>query len=361
MDLLIADNSVPLGQADVAPVTGTPQYATNGNPVTNTPATDLPAYEFNAVISEIVGTIVGGGLAPDRTNNAQLLAAINKLIIQSAPTGQCQLQCASAAELILAPLDGNIIRIAGVNYPIPAVGIDAANAGILVNGAIGNLGANTVYYVSCYNNGGALALAFWNAATYGRMPDTTAGNVGTEVISAAGAPMSAHTLVGKIYTNALSQFSDAPGARYTLSWFNRLWKASKTTFAAQRSTTSGTVIEINSEIRNGFISWAEEIVRFGLVGIVSLSSTSFGTAGIGIGFDGTIMEPDNVDITNPVSSPAVVDDNASFRSAKSGLSDVAAHYATLLAYIQTGSLSAISFANASAAPGGIQVVIEIRG
>ncbi|KPD17273.1 hypothetical protein ADM96_20455 [Burkholderia sp. ST111] len=79
MDRLIAPNSVIAAQADAAPVTGTPQYATDGNPATNIPATQWPAYQYNAFQEEIIAILVAAGITPDRTNNAQVAAAIKRL------------------------------------------------------------------------------------------------------------------------------------------------------------------------------------------------------------------------------------------------------------------------------------------
>lgn len=79
MDRVIAANSVPSSGADAAPATGTPQFFTSGNPATATPATVLPAYFMNAIQEEIRNAIVAAGLTPDRTNNAQLLAAIQTI------------------------------------------------------------------------------------------------------------------------------------------------------------------------------------------------------------------------------------------------------------------------------------------
>ncbi|SSW66597.1 hypothetical protein AVE30378_02136 [Achromobacter veterisilvae] len=80
MDLLIAPHTVAKEQADTAPATGTPGWATDGNPGTNTPATQWPAYAFNAIQEELTSVIVGAQLSPSRNDNAQLIKAINKLI-----------------------------------------------------------------------------------------------------------------------------------------------------------------------------------------------------------------------------------------------------------------------------------------
>ncbi|WP_244107582.1 hypothetical protein [Burkholderia anthina] len=86
MDRLIAANSVPQAQADTAPTTGTPQFATDGNPASNIPATRWPAYAFNAMQEELIAILTAAGITPDRTNNAQVAIAIQKLISQSAAT-----------------------------------------------------------------------------------------------------------------------------------------------------------------------------------------------------------------------------------------------------------------------------------
>lgn len=87
MDRLIATNSVVSGSADTAPVSGTPQFATNGNPALSIPATTWAAYQYNAIQEELIGVITGAGLSPDRTNNGQVIAAIKSLIAAGAITG----------------------------------------------------------------------------------------------------------------------------------------------------------------------------------------------------------------------------------------------------------------------------------
>lgn len=85
MDRIIAPNSVPASQADAAPTTGTPQYATDGNPAANVPATQWPAYQYNAIQEELIAIQAAAGLSPDRANNAQVIAAIRALIQASSP------------------------------------------------------------------------------------------------------------------------------------------------------------------------------------------------------------------------------------------------------------------------------------
>jgi hypothetical protein len=75
MNRLKATNSVPFGNRDIAPASGTPQYATSGNPGV-TPPTIFPAYAWNMLQDEILNVITAAGLTPDDTNWGQLLQAI---------------------------------------------------------------------------------------------------------------------------------------------------------------------------------------------------------------------------------------------------------------------------------------------
>jgi hypothetical protein len=77
MHRLIAPGSVPFANRDIAPASGTPQYATDGVPGV-TAATQWPAYAYNAIQDEILACILAAGLTPDKDNWAQLLAALRK-------------------------------------------------------------------------------------------------------------------------------------------------------------------------------------------------------------------------------------------------------------------------------------------
>ncbi len=119
MDALIATNSVPLAQADTAPLTGTPQYATDGNPATNTPATIWPAYQFNAIQAELLGIIGAAGIAPDRTKTNQIVVALQHLFQGGAATYAADTGTAGVYAIALepAPLSitpGMLVGIGGI-------------------------------------------------------------------------------------------------------------------------------------------------------------------------------------------------------------------------------------------------------
>lgn len=80
MNRVKATASVAIGARDIAPVSGTPQYFTNGNPATPTPATVVPGYFLNMVQDELLAVITAAGLTPDDANWGQLLQAIQGLV-----------------------------------------------------------------------------------------------------------------------------------------------------------------------------------------------------------------------------------------------------------------------------------------
>jgi hypothetical protein len=151
MDRVIATNSVAV-PGDVAPVSGTPQSFTSGNPATSTPATVLPAYQMNALQEEIRNAIVGGGLTPDRTNNAQLWAAIqglvagssrssgfvNKFYNATAAVAKRGTTGSAAAGAPVYTLDGHMVGATGAAVTWAQVaGIGRAPFGLKLTGQVG--------------------------------------------------------------------------------------------------------------------------------------------------------------------------------------------------------------------------------
>jgi len=122
MDRLIAPFTVPAGQADVAPTTGTPQFATDGNPASNTPATEWPAYQYNAFQEELVGAITAAGFVPDRTNNGQIAAAIKRLgssVVGLARNLVMSVAAASTSATLTADEITVETALGGVHYCLP--------------------------------------------------------------------------------------------------------------------------------------------------------------------------------------------------------------------------------------------------
>lgn len=99
------------------------------------------------------------------------------------------------------PENGALAQVAGAALTIPSACVTAANTSVQVfstgsASSTANLANSTLYYAGVLNNSGSLAIAFFPASAYSHMPDTTAGNLGVEVLSSSGSPLTGYTLVG---------------------------------------------------------------------------------------------------------------------------------------------------------------------
>lgn len=82
MDRVIATDSVDAGHAAAPPADGVPQHFGVGDPAATPPKfpTEFPAYWAEGVQEELLAIIAAAGIAPNRFNTAQVLAAIKELI-----------------------------------------------------------------------------------------------------------------------------------------------------------------------------------------------------------------------------------------------------------------------------------------
>ncbi|MCP1229435.1 hypothetical protein [Acetobacter fabarum] len=110
MDLLIASNTVTLDQADKAPASGTPGWATDGDPATGQLATDAPAWHYNMMMSELIAIIKAAGITPSNADWSQVLKAMQTIF--------------SPAQYGVAPYSAQLAQLVG-GYPIGAVVFDA--------------------------------------------------------------------------------------------------------------------------------------------------------------------------------------------------------------------------------------------
>ena len=78
IDVPSASTSLPAPRAY-----GTPGYFQEGNPLTGVDATIVDEDWTNAVQEELVAIVLAAGIALDKTNRAQVLAAIRSLIAAS--------------------------------------------------------------------------------------------------------------------------------------------------------------------------------------------------------------------------------------------------------------------------------------
>lgn len=173
--------------------------------------------------------------------------------------GQCRLNYTSTTQITLVPNGGNVVMVAGAYVGLAAGGVSAANTNVTVNGvAAQNLAASTVYLVGF--NG--TTLEFWTIAT-GHSADSTAGNIGVEVITGHVGV----TLVGMVQTDSSTpgQFSSF----LTRSWFNR---PSQSNSASATKTIGFTVLaEVDPAYRVPFLCWADDFVQIQASGYIGQS------------------------------------------------------------------------------------------
>jgi hypothetical protein len=77
------DNSTATAVEPAPSAAGTPGYFTDGDPVSNTPATIVPADWFNQVTDELLNVLVAAGITADKAARDQVASAIGKMISSS--------------------------------------------------------------------------------------------------------------------------------------------------------------------------------------------------------------------------------------------------------------------------------------
>lgn len=151
--------------------------------------------------------------------------------------GLCQFRYSSASVCLLMPYGGNTLAFPdGTVRQVPSGGIQLSNGG---------LSNATVYNVYCPPTGDLEASI---------TAHTTDAASGIEIKTGD----ATRVLVGKVYLVGGS-FLDSNSSRLVISWFNRQQKTIFNSFTADRTTTSTTPVEINSEIRISLLTWGAAI------------------------------------------------------------------------------------------------------
>ncbi len=158
--------------------------------------------------------------------------------LASRSVGQCRLTL-SGGNLLLSRYNGKHIVINGSSELIPSAGVTLAPTGLSVS---------TLYYIYAYMSSGTMTL---EASTTGHATDSTTG---VEIKSGD----ATRSLVGMAYPVTGPAFADSATQRFVRSWYNDPGINAENYFTADRSTTSATLTEINSEIRCEYLTWAGE-------------------------------------------------------------------------------------------------------
>jgi len=138
-----------------------------------------------------------------------------------------------------------------------------------------------------------------------------------------------------------------------LSYFQRELQRSRTQFSTDHNLTSGTFIEINSEIRNSFLVWSGGTARFSTTGSFKCAANQ--AASTAMDFDGGSVEQEAISVSNnsgASSAPCAIN------GVKTGLSE-GLHYATLFGARDVGT--AIWSGTASSSASKCSLTIAVMG
>lgn len=181
--------------------------------------------------------------------------------------GQCRLT-KSGSNLLLSRCNGIFLTVNNVNCTIPSGGVTLAPT---------SLSVGTTYYI--YATASAGAINALEASTTGYAVNTTSG-----MMTKSGD--ATRTLVGMARIITGPAWVDTAAQRFVVSFFNRRPIQTASSFSTGRSTTSGSFVELNSEIRNEFLAWADNSIAFWASGSVS-NGTAATTNTTALGLDGT--------------------------------------------------------------------------
>lgn len=234
--------------------------ASTASPIYNCRLTGAPLLTHNAASLILPGGVNIQGADGDTfiaeylgSGNWKVLfyqKASGKSIVPSAVSSG-QLQRNSSTQAALMPFKGNqVVFPNGASYTIPSSGLlsGSINGGCNLNGvANSTLSASTLYYVYLWYNSGTPVLDF---STTGHAADATTG---IEIKSGD----STRVLAGMIYPQAGPVVVDSASARLVASWHNRQSKYFANAFSADRTLTSASFTEVNSEIRGLFLTWGD--------------------------------------------------------------------------------------------------------
>lgn len=239
-------------------------------------------------------------------------------LVNVAP-GQCRLVVTSSSLLTLERHAGAYIPLKiGAAWEaklIPSSAPTLANTGLT---------AATLYYIYAFDNAGTLTL---EASTTGHAADADTG-VRIKTGDAS------RTLIGMVYMGAGTPgtFIDSAVDRLCLNWFNRSSLDMLNVFSADRSTSSTSFTEINTEIRLRFLTWADESVLASING-THTSSAAGNAAYSGVAFDSTTVPTASSGFT---SAPGAVTRGAIGVSLNKRLSE-GFHFATIVGAVSGGN------------------------
>lgn len=142
------------------------------------------------------------------------------------------------------------------------------------------LTASTTFFLYAFDNAGVTTL---EASATGHSTDSAAG---VEIKTGD----ATRTLVGMFRVNATPVLVDSGSQRFCISWFNRKGKTGTNNLTTNKTTTSGTPVEMDTTVRVEFLTWGDADVV--------LSGTVSFTVQAGTTVVGTLLELDGATVAN---------------------------------------------------------------
>lgn len=246
-----------------------------------------------AVTRDKILASTNGGAAINLTGTQQLYLTASAQDFQGFNCGKLTIE--SSGSIKYAPFNGDLVRINGSTFQIPASGISATSTNTYVNGSsAATLATSTVYLVTVFNGAGTLALDFISGAASSspatHTTDTSAINAGVEIPSTTG--NSSRSVVGMVRTGSSASFIDSAQQRFTRSWFNETGIAGYAVLSSNHAISNITPIEIDSAQRIEVLTWSSEFAYAGTSGTAS-NNTALGRNGLSIGINSSSVSQPN--------------------------------------------------------------------
>lgn len=206
-------------------------------------------------------------------------------------------------------LTANAFQLTAASGSITAINTSGSQSGVH--------SAHPVYKIYAFMNAGAMTL---EASVTGHTTNATSG---VEVKSTD----ATRSFVGLGF-GPTGAWADTATTRYVRSFYNRMRSFLKNAFAATRSTTSTSLVEVNSEIRCKYLAFADDVVAAQFQARVGASAAG-NRVGSAIGFDGSLGTGVELVPDGTGAYPVTVNDA---RQQSEGC-----HFVTMMGIVSTGT------------------------
>jgi|SRR5215469_9144571 len=217
--------------------------------------------QFQLINPQTIDLTKGDGTILPILNGGTGVTTIN-------PVGNCRL-VKSGANLVLQPYQGNKLAFPAGYASIPSAGVSLA---------VGAAVVGTTYFIYAVQTAGVVtSLEF---STTAHTTDTTTG---IEIKSGD----TTRVLVGMARPITGPAWQDTTAQRFTISWFNQRPLNTIGVYTANRTTTNTGFVELNTEIRNEFLTWGTNSTTFSASGSVT-NNVNGGAVQSAIALDSTV-------------------------------------------------------------------------